>query len=80
MKGKQLSLFPEEADHVWVNDYVPFVSEVEEFNKTFNKPNNYEPTIPARRIRWTGSLLQSLDFSPHPAIPGIGHPAPGTKF
>ncbi len=30
MKGKQLSLFPEEVDHVWVNDYVPFVSEVEE--------------------------------------------------
>ena len=49
MKGKQLSLFPEEADHVWVNDYVPFVSEVEEFNKTFNKPNNYEPTIPEKK-------------------------------
>ena len=46
MEGKQLSLFPEEADHVWVNDYVPFVSEVEEFNATFGKPNNYEPTIP----------------------------------
>jgi len=44
--SKQLSLFPEEADHVWVNDYVPFVSEVEEFNATFGKPNNYEPTIP----------------------------------
>lgn len=26
--------------------YVPFVSEVEIFNKTFGKPNNYEPTIP----------------------------------
>ena len=25
---------------------VPFVNEVEEFNSTFNKPNNYEPTIP----------------------------------
>ena len=49
MKGKQLSLFPEEADHVWVNDYVPFVSEVEEFNRTFNKPNNYEPTIPEKK-------------------------------
>jgi hypothetical protein len=28
--------------------YVPFVSEVEEFNKTFNKPNNYTPTVPDR--------------------------------
>ena len=28
--------------------YVPFVSEVEEFNDLMNKPNNYEPTIPAQ--------------------------------
>jgi len=28
------------------NNYVPFVSEVEEFNQAFNKPNNYTPTIP----------------------------------
>ena len=28
-------------------EYVPFVSEVEEFNALMNKPNNYEPTIPA---------------------------------
>ena len=27
--------------------YVPFVSEVEEFNRLMNKPNNYVPTIPA---------------------------------
>ena len=27
--------------------YVPFVSEVETFNATMGKPNNYEPTIPA---------------------------------
>ena len=47
--SKQLELFPNEADNVWVNDYVPFVSEVEEFNATFNKPNNYEPTIPAKK-------------------------------
>ena len=26
---------------------VPFVDEVEIFNSTFGKPNNYEPTIPA---------------------------------
>ena len=25
---------------------VPFVDEVEEFNSTFNKLNNYKPTIP----------------------------------
>ena len=49
MKGKQLSLFPEEANNVWVNDYVPFVSEVETFNETFGKTNNYEPTIPSEK-------------------------------
>jgi hypothetical protein len=27
-------------------EYVPFVSEVEEFNATMGKPNNYEPVIP----------------------------------
>ena len=36
--NKQLSLFPE-VD-------VPFVNEVETFNATFGKPNNYVPTIP----------------------------------
>ena len=30
-------------------DYVPFVSEVEEFNHTMGKPNNYEPTIPEKK-------------------------------
>ncbi len=40
--GEQLSLFSEK-------DFVPFVSEVEIFNKTFNKPNNYEPTIPSEK-------------------------------
>ena len=29
--------------------YVPFVSEVEEFNATFGKPNNYEPKIPEKK-------------------------------
>jgi predicted HAD superfamily Cof-like phosphohydrolase len=38
----QLSLFPED-------NYVPFVSEVEEFNALMNKPNNYEPTIPEKK-------------------------------
>ena len=39
--GKQLELFSK-AD-------VPFVNEVEIFNSTFNKPNNYEPTIPEKK-------------------------------
>ena len=30
------------------SQYVPFVSEVEEFNRLMNKPNNYVPTIPAK--------------------------------
>ena len=28
---------------------VPFVTEVEEFNETFGKPNNYKPTIPSKK-------------------------------
>jgi predicted HAD superfamily Cof-like phosphohydrolase len=28
---------------------VPFVNEVEEFNETFGKPNNYHPTIPDKK-------------------------------
>ena len=28
---------------------VPFVNKVEEFNETFGKPNNYEPTIPEKK-------------------------------
>jgi hypothetical protein len=48
MKGKQLELFKEEELPVWVNE-VPFVSEVETFNATFGKPNNYEPTIPEKK-------------------------------
>lgn len=37
----QLDLFPK--------DYVPFVSEVETFNNTFGKPNNYSPVIPSEK-------------------------------
>ena len=32
--------------------YVPFVSEVETFNATMGKPNNYEPIIPEERGEW----------------------------
>jgi predicted HAD superfamily Cof-like phosphohydrolase len=30
-------------------NYVPFVSEVETFNKTMGKPNNYTPNIPSEK-------------------------------
>ena len=46
--SKQLSLFPE-LDSNKVDSYVPFVSEVEQFNETFGKPNNYEPIIPEKK-------------------------------
>jgi len=51
----QLSMTPESdwAQHVakkiaeqFKGSYVPFVSEVETFNATMGKPNNYEPVIP----------------------------------
>jgi len=29
--------------------YVPYISEVEEFNATMNKPNNYTPNIPEEK-------------------------------
>ena len=57
----QLSMLPE---HEWAEltaqriaekfegQYVPFVSEVEEFNALMNKPNNYEPTIPKEKGEW----------------------------
>tara|TARA_R110002124_G_scaffold16662_2_gene70841 strand:- start:4159 stop:4659 length:501 start_codon:yes stop_codon:yes gene_type:complete len=38
----QISLFPE-------TESVAFIDEVEIFNKTFGKPNNYEPTIPSKK-------------------------------
>jgi predicted HAD superfamily Cof-like phosphohydrolase len=51
MEGKQLSLFSEQNNHqkLLQVDLVPFVDQVEEFNATFGKPNNYEPTIPERK-------------------------------
>ena len=41
--GKQLSLFEPTTENV------PFVNEVEIFNSTFGKPNNYVPTIPEEK-------------------------------
>ena len=54
----QLSMTPESewAQHVakqiagqFEGNYVPFVSEVETFNATMGKPNNYEPVIPEKK-------------------------------
>ena len=38
----------EKIEKLFNSQYVPFVSEVEEFNSLMNKPNNYVPTIPAK--------------------------------
>jgi len=38
----------ERIANLFNSQYVPFVSEVEEFNSLMNKPNNYEPVIPAK--------------------------------
>lgn len=47
--SRQLSLFDEENYEVPTSPSVPFVDEVEIFNYTFDKPNNYEPTIPEKK-------------------------------
>lgn len=57
----QLSLTPESewadmmADRIvakFDGEYVPFVSEVEEFNALMAKPNNYDPVIPKNKGEW----------------------------
>ncbi len=49
MKGKQLTIFDALNDYKDAPASVPFVNEVEIFNATFGKPNNYEPTIPEKK-------------------------------
>jgi len=46
--SKQLELFNED-EGLQAPPSVPFVNEVEIFNATFGKPNNYEPTIPEKK-------------------------------
>jgi len=46
--SKQLELF-DLNDGLEAPPSVPFVNEVEIFNATFGKPNNYEPTIPEEK-------------------------------
>ena len=49
MNGKQLTIFDELNGGIEAPPSVPFVNEVEIFNATFGKPNNYEPTIPEKK-------------------------------
>ena len=52
MEGKQLELFDDvEYNGDLSPEYyqVPFVDQVQEFNKTFGKPNNFEPIIPEKK-------------------------------
>jgi len=42
-------LMAERIEAKFKGEYVPFVSEVEEFNATMGKPNNYEPVIPEEK-------------------------------
>jgi len=41
--------YPDKKAILKDNKSVPFVDEVETFNATFGKPNNYEPTIPEEK-------------------------------
>ena len=47
--GKQLTIFDEVNGGIEAPSSVPFVNEVEIFNATFGKPNNYVPTIPEKK-------------------------------
>ena len=47
--GKQLDIFNEINGGIEAPQSVPFVNEVEIFNATFGKPNNYEPKIPEKK-------------------------------
>ena len=65
--SEQLKLFNVDTEVYRVQSKsgaVPFVDEVEEFNSTFNKPNNYEPTIPKEKKEWQfvyDFVLEELD-------------------
>lgn len=52
---------------IQLKDYVPFVSEVETFNATMGKPNNYEPVIPEEK-EWMfvyNFILEELEEYKH---------------
>lgn len=49
------------------NNYIPFISEVEEFNAIMGKPNNYNPVIPAEK-EWMfvyNFILEELEEYKH---------------
>jgi predicted HAD superfamily Cof-like phosphohydrolase len=49
------------------DNYIPFISEVETFNATMGKPNNYEPIIPAKK-EWEfvyNFILEELEEYKH---------------
>ena len=57
----------EKIANLFNSQYVPFVSEVEEFNSLMNKPNNYEPVIPAKH-EWDfvyNFILEELEEYKH---------------
>jgi hypothetical protein len=57
----------ERIANLFNSQYVPFVSEVEEFNSLMNKPNNYEPVIPAKH-EWDfvyNFILEELEEYKH---------------
>lgn len=72
----QLSIIPDSewAEHTakkianqFKGNYVPFVSEVETFNATMGKPNNYEPVIPSEN-EWMfvyNFILEELEEYKH---------------
>ena len=47
--SKQLTIFDAINGYTEAPPSVPFVDEVEIFNATFGKTNNYEPTIPEKK-------------------------------
>jgi hypothetical protein len=50
-----------------LKDYIPFVSEVEEFNAVMGKPNNYNPVIPSEK-EWMfvyNFILEELEEYKH---------------
>lgn len=42
----------QDKNREYMNKQVPFVDEVEIFNKAMNKPNYYEPNIPTEKWQW----------------------------
>ena len=63
---KEWSRLNIEISHLKEN-YVPFVSEVEEFNAVMGKPNNYDPVIPDEK-EWMfvyNFILEELEEYKH---------------